>query len=329
MHRLSSSPPASAQTPESTGFTYPAALTLGSNNEATYISSHGACPHDLCCHALHHGPLGGCFHGTNDSLSRSSSYSGSTLPVAGPSLSDDRFPDLDLSSVPYSINDLSAHTSQLDFQAIGAFEWNSLQAPQQSLADLHITDNAPLTAQYPDVIPLRQSNDTGLVSLDIPDDQSVHALGSFDFSIGSGFDNSISVFLSDSASPQGPLPHKQGVQPDAADWGFQAPLTRTDSIKRSRDESDSDDSSTSGDCPFCENFSGDAKQLREHIRCHIRKHVCAVPQCSLRFSTARDLQRHDRSAHRKETPRCHICNATIRGGREDNLKRHVRQRHSL
>ncbi|KXH49676.1 hypothetical protein CNYM01_01530 [Colletotrichum nymphaeae SA-01] len=265
MSNVCSSPPASAQTPVSTGFTfdrtYPAALTLGSNSEATYISSHGACPHDLCCHALHHGPLGACSHGTNDGLSRSSSYSGSTWPVAGPSLLEDRFPDLDLSSVPYSIDNLSAHTSQLDFQAVDAFEWNNLHAPQQSLADLHITDNTLSTAQCPGVTPFRQSNDTGLVSLGIPDDQSVHALGSFDFSIGSKFDNSISVFLSDSASPQGPLPHKQGAQPDAADWGSQAPLTRTGSIKRSRDESDSDDSSTSGDCPFCENFSGDAKQL--------------------------------------------------------------------
>ncbi|KAI3543705.1 hypothetical protein CSPX01_06028 [Colletotrichum filicis] len=265
MHRLSSSSPASAQTPVSTGFafdrTYPAALTLGSNNEATYISSHGACPHDLCCHALHHGPLGGCSHGTNDSLSRSSSYSGSTWPVAGPSLSDDRFPDLDLSSVPYSINILSAHTNQLDFQAVDAFEWNNLHDPQQSLADLHITDNTQLTAQCPGVTPLRQSNDTGFVSLGIPDDHSVHALESFDFSIGSGFNNSISVFLSGAASPQGSPPHKQGAQPDAVDWDSQTPLAGTGSIKRSRDESGSDDSSTSGDCPFCENFSGDAKQL--------------------------------------------------------------------
>ncbi|KAK1466459.1 hypothetical protein CCUS01_01309 [Colletotrichum cuscutae] len=109
--------------------------------------------------------------------------------------------------------------------------------------------------------PLRQSNDPGLISLGIPDDQSVHDLEAFDFSIGNGVDIPISAIFPGSASHLGPPPHQHGAQFDAPDWGSQAPLTRTGSTKRSRNESDSDDSSTSGDCPFCKNFSGDAKQL--------------------------------------------------------------------
>ncbi|CCF47390.1 hypothetical protein CH063_04142 [Colletotrichum higginsianum] len=83
------------------------------------------------------------------------------------------------------------------------------------------------------------------------------------------------------------------------------------------------------DCPACGRFQGDVRRLREHMRCHIKPHICDVGGCGRRFSTSRDLKRHQESAHRKSTLECHICFRKFGGKRADNLQRHLQTKHAL
>ncbi|WQF85766.1 Putative Zinc finger C2H2-type [Colletotrichum destructivum] len=102
------------------------------------------------------------------------------------------------------------------------------------------------------------------------------------------------------------------------------------------------------DCPPCGRFQGDVRRLRfvtvpivhwqqmetlifhrEHMCCHMKPHICDVCGCGRRFSTSRDLERHQESAHRKSTLECHICFRKFGGKRADNLQRHLQTKHSL
>ncbi|KAJ0168242.1 hypothetical protein CTA2_8177 [Colletotrichum tanaceti] len=99
-------------------------------------------------------------------------------------------------------------------------------------------------------------------------------------------------------------------------------------------------------CPACGRFQGDVRRLRfvtvpivhwqqtemlivhrEHMRCHMKPHICDVCECGRRFSTSRDLKRHQESAHRKSTLECHICFRKFGGKRADNLQRHLQAKH--
>ncbi|KAH9231309.1 hypothetical protein K456DRAFT_446919 [Colletotrichum gloeosporioides 23] len=81
-------------------------------------------------------------------------------------------------------------------------------------------------------------------------------------------------------------------------------------------------------CSVCLVFSRDVRSLREHMRCHEKTHACTVSGCAQSFSTSRDLTRHVKSAHSNTFLTCSICFAPIKGNRTDNLRRHIKTRHS-
>ncbi|KXH66851.1 hypothetical protein CSAL01_01862 [Colletotrichum salicis] len=254
------------QTPKDIDFTldttYPSVPSSSFMNEVTPSSSHGTYTYDLRRHTLHHGLLDGRSHINNGNVSRSPSYTAGTWPVAGRTRSEYLLSDLDLSSASYSIDNLSAHTSQLGFQATDAFELDLSHAPQGFFAGSHIIGNPTASAQRSSIFPLRQNDYPNLIALGIPNEQSFESLGNFDFSIDGGPDDPFTGFFSDLADNLEHPPRKNSEQLNVLDRGSQAPLTLSTNTKRARDESDSDDSSTPRNCPFCESFRGDTKRLR-------------------------------------------------------------------
>ncbi|KAF6812024.1 hypothetical protein CPLU01_14996 [Colletotrichum plurivorum] len=98
-------------------------------------------------------------------------------------------------------------------------------------------------------------------------------------------------------------------------------------------------------CSVCKRFKGDVRSLRcvhfppsswdrperftdvdrDHMRCHDKRHSC--PRCPKRFSTPRDLHRHEKAVHKNAFTKCSQCSAVLKGDREDNLLRHMKACH--
>ncbi|KAF6807075.1 hypothetical protein CSOJ01_08420 [Colletotrichum sojae] len=98
-------------------------------------------------------------------------------------------------------------------------------------------------------------------------------------------------------------------------------------------------------CSVCKRFKGDVRSLRcvhpppsswgrperftdvdrDHMRCHDKRHSC--PRCPKRFSTPRDLHRHEKAIHENAFTKCSQCSAVLKGDREDNLQRHMKACH--
>ncbi|KAF6807076.1 hypothetical protein CSOJ01_08421 [Colletotrichum sojae] len=144
---------------------------------------------------------------------------------------------------------------------------------------------------------------------------------------GELFEDRTSMKLTNDTSPQRfpSSPSDQTISPYAtsressSDDDSMAPQPKVGAKSRSPSET--------RPCPFCPSFEGDARALREHIRCHDRSHGCPAAGCDKTFSTPRDLERHQMSAHQKIALICHICGAPTKGGRSDNLQRHIKKRH--
>ncbi|KAK1543759.1 hypothetical protein CPAR01_04392 [Colletotrichum paranaense] len=272
------------------------------------------------------------------------SYNGRTGPIATTpehrsiDRSEDHSLELILASFPYSFDESSMVASQSGSQNSVSIGCNALQDPQRFFATLPIVGNAAPSAQCSTITPSNMDNGIGFSGPRFPErqhSQAGQAIQASDFLTNEAAGDLIVVPghpMSTKSAQVAALRDDNNRNKGRIDNSNRASYSQFPlggSIRRRRDDYGLDRSSTPGDCPFCENFSGDAKRLRDHIRCHIKEHACEVPRCSQRFSTARDLLRHDRSAHQKAKLICHICEASIRGGRLDNLKRHMRQRHPL
>ncbi|KAK1715359.1 hypothetical protein BDP67DRAFT_512271 [Colletotrichum lupini] len=255
------------------------------------------------------------------------SYNGRTGPIATTpehrsiDRSEDHSLELILVSFPYSFDESSMVASQSGSQNSVSIGCNALQDPQRFFATLPVMGNAAPSAQCSTITPSNMDNGIGFSGPRFPERQPTGDLIVVPGHPMSTKNAQVAALRDDNNRNKGRI--------DNSNRASYSQFPLGGSIRRRRDDCGLDRSSTPGDCPFCENFSGDAKRLREHIRCHIKEHACEVPRCSQRFSTARDLLRHDRSAHQKAKLICHICKASIRGGRLDNLKRHMRQRHPL
>ncbi|KAK1980718.1 hypothetical protein LZ30DRAFT_771311 [Colletotrichum cereale] len=83
-------------------------------------------------------------------------------------------------------------------------------------------------------------------------------------------------------------------------------------------------SSGSHKCRTCSRACNNLRSLREHMRSHVKPHACEAAGCEERFSTARDLERHRKSIHKRAISQCLICHKHIKGARADNLRRHMR-----
>ncbi|KAK3385579.1 hypothetical protein B0H63DRAFT_473191 [Podospora didyma] len=77
-------------------------------------------------------------------------------------------------------------------------------------------------------------------------------------------------------------------------------------------------------CDKCGRACRDLKALSQHRRCHLKTHQCKAKGCDIRFSTRRDLARHEFAIHKKwkDVPICPYCKKMK--GRPDNLKRHMK-----
>ncbi|KAF6812023.1 hypothetical protein CPLU01_14995 [Colletotrichum plurivorum] len=122
---------------------------------------------------------------------------------------------------------------------------------------------------------------------------------------GELFEEQLSMSLTDHTSPSQPLPSSpsdEAISPystsgESSEDEFTAPQPQVSAKSPSPSEIHP--------CPFCKSFKGDARAL----------------------STPRDLERHQMSAHQKITLICHICGAPTKGGRSDNLQRHIKKCH--
>ncbi|OHE97299.1 hypothetical protein CORC01_07354 [Colletotrichum orchidophilum] len=228
-----------------------------------------------------------------------------------------------LNSSLCSFDSLKVAVSHPEFRDSGGVGGNNLQSPQEIFSSLPIIGNATLPSQRPNVMLPDTYDKPSFHGINLPE------LQPFQYAQAApapGFGNPTVV-----NTPDVPT-HEQNdgerTHLHASVWASPIPSPLVARSERREGNPDSDRSSTPGACPFCKRFRGDAKRIREHLRCHIREHVCEVVECSRQFSTARDLQRHDKAAHRKESLTCYFCAASIRGGRMDNLQRHIRQRHA-
>ncbi|KAF6798783.1 hypothetical protein CMUS01_15700 [Colletotrichum musicola] len=143
---------------------------------------------------------------------------------------------------------------------------------------------------------------------------------------GELFEDQQSMTLTDDTSPQRfpSSPSDQTISPyttsgESSEDDFKSPQPKV--------SAKSPPASKIRPCPFCPIFEGDARSLREHMRCHDRSHGCPATGCDKTFSTPRDLERHQMSAHQKIALICHICGTPTKGGRSDNLQRHIKKRH--
>ncbi|KAK2009919.1 hypothetical protein LZ32DRAFT_402215 [Colletotrichum eremochloae] len=80
-------------------------------------------------------------------------------------------------------------------------------------------------------------------------------------------------------------------------------------------------------CTTCSRACDNLRSLREHKRSHVKPHACGTAGCEKRFSSARDLQRHQKSIHEQTFSQCPICLKSFRGARPDNLRRHIMTQH--
>lgn len=88
-------------------------------------------------------------------------------------------------------------------------------------------------------------------------------------------------------------------------------------------------------CDECGHVFDQIHKLNHHKRYHERPHVCAYPNCGMRFGTRTHLDRHVNDKHRK-TRRYHCkvddCAFSVRGGksfpRKDNWRRHMVNKHA-
>jgi len=86
-------------------------------------------------------------------------------------------------------------------------------------------------------------------------------------------------------------------------------------------------------CNFegCGHVCKDHSSLRHHRRHHVKRFTCREGSCAStvkRFSTRRDLARHQTSVHRKESRHCPHCQRQFNGSRLDKMKRHIEKFHS-
>ncbi|KAH8879078.1 hypothetical protein GQ53DRAFT_54239 [Thozetella sp. PMI_491] len=78
------------------------------------------------------------------------------------------------------------------------------------------------------------------------------------------------------------------------------------------------------DFPSCSRVCFSQKLLIQHKRCHKKAHLCSQPACvekDVRFSTKRDLQRHNELVHEGKRLTCQYCSKQVK--RKDNLRRHI------
>ncbi|KAK1658217.1 hypothetical protein BDP55DRAFT_402704 [Colletotrichum godetiae] len=288
-----------------------------------------------------HGVHDGYLDSVNVNVSHPFSYNEGTLSMNRPSerlsISNSKcnVPALDFTGMPYAFDSFPVTINHSETLNHYTTEWDSLKSNEAFFPNAHITGNNILPTYRPAVI-YPQTNDwTTLFDATNPESEPyglIPVFRAFELPNKCGLDE-LGVKFAYSASTntlENPLTKPndgKGKAPEPLNRATRASTPPISSKKR-RFDSDSDASSTPGECPFCDGFRGNAKRLREHMRCHIREHVCEAPRCSQRFSTARDLRRHAKSAHQKAKLTCHICSASIQGGRVDNLQRHIRNRHN-
>jgi len=82
-------------------------------------------------------------------------------------------------------------------------------------------------------------------------------------------------------------------------------------------------------CSTCNTSWPSRRRLRQHERCHIKRFPCPDDGCQLRFSTRSELNRHRRHQIGDTVPCPHPgCRKTFRGGRKENLNRHLKRFHN-
>ncbi|KAK0658038.1 ankyrin repeat-containing domain protein [Cercophora newfieldiana] len=81
-------------------------------------------------------------------------------------------------------------------------------------------------------------------------------------------------------------------------------------------------------CGECSKTFPSMQRLRQHERCHNKKHVCEHPKCSRKFATVRDLRRHQQIHDLSKGKRqCLYCEAML-DWRPDNFQRHIDTNHN-
>jgi len=144
----------------------------------------------------------------------------------------------------------------------------------------------------------------------------------------------VDVFLAYGLQSGSPLDESQSS--DLTDINYQSPLhgsTASSSATSEELETPSESSTAAVQCDFegCGRVCKDHGSLRHHRRHHVKLFSCQEGSCAStvnRFSTKRDLSRHQASAHRKESRHCPHCQKKFNGSRLDNLKRHIKKFHS-
>jgi len=150
-----------------------------------------------------------------------------------------------------------------------------------------------------------------------------------------GLPSPVDAFLAYGLQSSSPL-NEEHQSSDFTGINYQSPLHRStvSSSATSEELKTPSETSLAGvQCDFegCGRVCKDHGSLRHHRRHHIRLFSCREEGCAStvnRFSTRRDLSRHQASAHRKESRHCPHCQIKFNGTRLDNLKRHIRKFHS-
>ncbi|KAK1640716.1 hypothetical protein BDP81DRAFT_446961 [Colletotrichum phormii] len=235
--------------------------------------------HDLGPSSLQYGLLDGSLHTISNDALTTSFNDGSTWPIADPSEyqgvnnSCARVPDFGFTDLSNSFDSSLLAIPHPECQTSGFVAWDIAQEPQAFPSGLPHRDKATLSSQSPGGILLDHDDDFNLFAPGAsvePSGSPTQALQDFDFSIIGGFGDvgyasPSSCHSSTTTTTEVSMSKQYEGMRNLTSVSSQAsytPSPPTASSKMRRDDSDSERSSTPGDCPFCDNFSGDAKRLR-------------------------------------------------------------------